>query len=127
MILQIKKRGVFGYDRITKVDEIKDGLDKTIAVILTPQNRHQPWLAGGGATIVGIPESPDALEQFLILEDPKTKEKYGIAIMADGKVRKLTSKVTPEIFKALCTVDGGETVDSLDSIAPVIKEQLPAS
>lgn len=122
-----KKRGVFGYDRITKVDEIKDGLDKTIAVILTPQNRHQPWLAGGGATIVGIPESPDALEQFLILEDPKTKEKYGIAIMADGKVRKLTSKITPEIFKALCTVDGGETVDSLDSIAPVIKEQLPAS
>ncbi|MEY4190137.1 MAG: hypothetical protein RIR17_873, partial [Planctomycetota bacterium] len=42
-------------------------------------------------------------------------------------VRKLTSKITPEIFKALCTVDGGETVDSLDSIAPVVKEQLPVS
>lgn len=122
-----KKRGVFGYERITKSDEIKDGPDKTIAVILTPQNRSQPWMAGGGATILGISEGADALEQFLILDDPKTKEKYGIAIMADGKVRRLSSKITPEIFKALCTIDGGETIDSLDSIAPVVKELAPAS
>jgi len=50
------KAGVFGYDRVTKKGDVKDGLDKTIALILVPADLKAPWLAGGGATVRGIPE-----------------------------------------------------------------------
>ena len=119
-----KKGGIFGYQRITKIEDIKDGPSNTIALLLTKQNKNQPWIAGGGASITGISEGPDALAPFLFLEKSsrnKEKELTGIAIMADGKVRELSSKISPEIFRALCTIDGGEKIDNLDAIAPIVK------
>ncbi len=119
-----KKRGIFGYERVTKIEDIKDGPSNTIALLLTKQNKNQPWIAGGGASIVGISDGPDALAPFLFFEKTnrnKEKEFTGIAVMADGKVRELSNKITPEIFRALCTIDGGEKIDNLDAIAPVVK------
>ncbi len=119
-----KKAGIFGYERITRIEDIKDGPANTIALLLVRQNKNHPWIAGGGASIAGISEGPDALEPFLILEKTnrnKEKEYTGIAIMADGKVRELSSKISPEIFRAMCTIDGGEKIDNLDAIAPIVK------
>ena len=109
---------------MTKIEDIKDGPSNTIALLLTKQNKNQPWIAGGGASIVGISDGPDALAPFLFFEKTnrnKEKEFTGIAVMADGKVRELSNKITPEIFRALCTIDGGEKIDNLDAIAPVVK------
>lgn len=63
-----KKSGIFGYDRITKIEDIKDGPANTIALLLIKQNKNHPWIAGGGASIAGISEGSDALAPFLILE-----------------------------------------------------------
>ena len=119
-----KKSGIFGYERITKVEDIKDGAANTIALLLIKQNKNHPWIAGGGASIVGISDGPDALDPFLVLEKTnrnKEKEVTGIAIMADGKVREISNKISPEIFRAMCTIDGGEKIDNLDAIAPIVK------
>jgi hypothetical protein len=119
-----KKSGIFGYDRITKIEDIKDGPANTIALLLVKQNKNHPWIAGGGASIVGISEGPDALAPFLVLEKTnrnKEKEATGIAIMADGKIREISNKISPEIFRAMCTIDGGEKIDNLDAIAPIVK------
>lgn len=119
-----KKSGIFNYDRITKIVDIKDGPANTIALLLIKQNKNQPWIAGGGASIAGISEGPDALAPFLLLEKTnrnKEKEFTGIAIMADGKIREISNKISPEIFRAMCTIDGGEKIDNLDAIAPIVK------
>jgi len=119
-----KQRGIFAYDRLTKLEDIKDGPANTIALLLTRQNKNQVWLSGGGATIAGVSTGPDALEPFLFLERinrKKEKELYGIAIMADGKVREISTKISPDIFRALCTIEGGEKIVNLDAIAPLVK------
>lgn len=119
-----KKSGIFGYERITKIEDIKDGPANTIALLLIKQNKNHPWIAGGGASIAGISEGPDALAPFLVLEKTnrnKEKEFTGIAIMADGKIREISSKISPEIFRAMCTIDGGEKIDNLDALAPIVK------
>ena len=52
-----KKLGVFGYSRQTNVKDITDGLSNTIYMIQVPPRHQRPWIAGGGATVTGIPET----------------------------------------------------------------------
>src|SRR5262249_30945806 len=55
------KIGVFGYDRVTQVADVKTGLDKVIVLIQVktrPPDRPTPWIAGGGATIRGVSDDP---------------------------------------------------------------------
>ncbi|GBD35455.1 hypothetical protein HRbin36_00567 [bacterium HR36] len=40
--------------------------------------------------------------------------------MADGSVRFITRDISPEVFKALCTMAGGETLPPLDNVAPPV-------
>jgi hypothetical protein len=40
--------------------------------------------------------------------------------MADGSVRFITRDIAPEVFKALCTMAGGESVPALDNVAPPV-------
>jgi hypothetical protein len=125
-----KKRGVFGYDRETKKDEIADGAEQTIALILTPGDLRAPWLAGGGATIRAVDDTdPKPLDAFVCITYPAQagkKSKFDgqrgtLAIMADGKVRFLPASMPPETFKALCTIDGGDKIEGrLDDVAALI-------
>jgi hypothetical protein len=115
-----KKLGVFGYDRATKLEDIKDGLDQTIVVIQVPTEVKTAWLAGGGSTIRGVPET-DPILPFVCTEyngKPGT-----FAIMADGKVRFIAKDINPDTFKALCTINGGDVIDNLDEVAPVVPGQ----
>jgi hypothetical protein len=115
------KLGVFGYGRTTKVNEITDGPDKTIALIQVPATFRASWLAGGGATIRGVADT-QSFAPFVCAEYKGEKGTY--AIMCDGKVRFLSAaKMTDTTFKALCTYAGGEPIDNLDAIAPVVAEQ----
>jgi hypothetical protein len=114
-----KKRGIFHYDYATKTAEITDGLDQTIALIQVPPTFRTCWLAGGGSTVRGVPET-DSLAPFVCTE---YKGKPGtFAIMADGKVRFIAADMNPETFKALCTIAGGEKIENLDVIAPVVPD-----
>ena len=114
-----KKRGVFGYDRITRLDEITDGPANTIAVIQVPPTFKTCWLAGGGSTIRGVPET-DSLEPFVCTAYKGKKGTF--AIMADGKLRFIAADMKPELFQALCTIAGGEPVGDIDTIAPEVNE-----
>ncbi|MGH7226305.1 MAG: DUF1559 domain-containing protein, partial [Gemmataceae bacterium] len=60
-----KLRGVFGYDRETKKDAIKDGVENTIAVIQVPPEPKSPWIAGGGSTVRGVSDDLDCVRPFV--------------------------------------------------------------
>jgi hypothetical protein len=101
------RAGVFGYDRIAKPSEITDGTSSTIMLIGVEMPR--PWIEGGGATIRGAREpyfGGVTGSQF------GTRGQRGaIVLMADGSVRLIPSSVDPKVFRNLCTIHGGETVD----------------
>jgi hypothetical protein len=113
-----EKLGIFGYDRVTRLEEIKNGLDKTIALLQVPTDVKTCWLAGGGSTIRGVPEI-DPIQPFICAE---YKGKPGtFAIMGDGKVRFIAKGMNPKIFMGMCTIRGGEQIGDLDEIAPVVQ------
>jgi hypothetical protein len=123
-----KKRGVFGYDRVTKKADVKNP-DQTIVLIMVPPDLPAPWLAGGGATVRGVAdadEDPNPLAPFVCLTYPAQGKKSPfdgkrgtLAIMADGKVRFLPADLSPATFRSMCAV-AGDKIDKLDSLAPVV-------
>jgi hypothetical protein len=115
-----KLRGIFGYDRETKADDIRDGREQTILLLQVPPEPKSPWIAGGGSTVRGISTDLDCVQPFV---STKHQGKDGtFAIMADGKVRFIPATIDPKTFQAMCTIAGGERIKDLDAIAP----ELPA-
>ncbi len=113
-----KLRGIFGYDRETKLDQIKDGSGETILLIQVPPDPKSPWIAGGGSTVRGVSEDLDCVQSFVCTE---YKDQRGtFAIMADGKVRFIPATIDPKVFQAMCTIAGGEKIKNLDAIAPEV-------
>lgn len=113
-----KKLGVFGYDRTTNIKDVADGLGNTIYVIEVPPNHQRPWIAGGGATIMGVPEQR-SIRPFV----NKHKDRRGTyVVMLDGSVRFIAENVSDDVFKALCTIKGGEAIEDLDKVAPKAKD-----
>jgi uncharacterized protein (TIGR03067 family) len=118
-----KLRGVFGYDRETKKDDIKDGLEQTIVAIQVPPEPKSPWIAGGGSTVRGISDDLDCVRPFVCAKytNKDGKEEDGtFAIMADGKVRFLPASIDPKTFQALCTIAGDDKIRKIDAIAPEV-------
>jgi Protein of unknown function (DUF1559) len=111
-----KKLGIFGYDRATRVVDIKDGPDKTIALLQVPPDYKTPWLAGGGSTVRGVPETK-SVQPFICATYEGKRGTF--AVMADGKVRFIPETISDKDFQALCTIAGGETVD-VDKVAPEV-------
>jgi hypothetical protein len=107
---------VLGYDGSATLDEVRKGrgLSNTILMI---QVRHDdttgvsPWIAGGGATLRGVPES-NSIAPFVLSTDRNGKpishqNKRGTyVLMTDGSVRFIDQNVSDEVFKAMCTVNG---------------------
>jgi hypothetical protein len=113
--------GVFGYDRATRLTDIVDGPENTIAVLQVPPEFNSPWLAGGGATVRGIPEI-DSFKPFVCTE---YKGKRGtFAIMANGDVRFIPESISDADFKAMCTIGGGEKIDA-DRLTELVKPEKP--
>jgi hypothetical protein len=106
------RAGVFGYNRATKLAEISDGAANTIAILQVPPQFKRPWIAGGGATVMGVPLT-GSIKPFLVsYKDKAGKVRKGaVAIMADGSVRFIPETITDASFKGLCTIHGGEKID----------------
>jgi hypothetical protein len=114
--VQAKKMGIFGYYRQTKLDDVKDGLANTILMIQVPPTYKRPWIAGGGATVMGVPEK-NSIAPFV---STKRGDKAGThVLMADGSVRFIPADVSDDVFKAMCTINGGEKVDVEKDAIPV--------
>jgi Protein of unknown function (DUF1559) len=102
------KLGVFGYDRQTSLDEIKKnrGLSRTAVMVQVPHDGPAgvtPWMAGGGSTIRGVPET-DSVRPFVSTTQDGKRGTF--VLMADGSVRFVTADVRDEVFKAMCTIKG---------------------
>jgi hypothetical protein len=102
------RMGVFGIDRVTTLAQITDGPDKTIAVLQVPPTFKRPWLAGGGSTLQGVTEK-DSIRPFVCADYNGKRGTY--AIMANGDVRFILETIPDDVFKAMCTIAGGEKVD----------------
>jgi hypothetical protein len=114
-----KKLGVFRYDTPTKIDQITDGLGNTIVALQVPPTYKRPWMAGGGATVMGVPETGSVKPFVTEVTIGDAKKRGTIAIMGDGKVRFISETISDDDFKAMCTIAGGETVD-LNRVAPEV-------
>jgi hypothetical protein len=112
-----KRLGLFGYDRTTDFNNIPDGASNTIYLITTPPNVPRPWIAGGGATVQGVPET-NSMAPFVT--DFGGGKKGAYVLMADGSVRFLKHDTPDDVFKALVTKAGGDSFGVLDAVAPKV-------
>lgn len=100
------RAGVFGYDRRTRVTEIKDGAANTLMLAETDLGNGS-WTAGGPATVRGVDPSRRPYigrgRQFGGLHRGGAN-----AAFADGSVRFLGESIDPRVFDSLSTIAGGE-------------------
>jgi hypothetical protein len=102
--------GVFGYDRVVRPRDVKDGQANTLAFIETGRD-NGPWSAGGPATVRGL--DPDVLP-YLGRDGQFTAFHRGVnTVFLDGTVRNLSTRIDPRVFRSLVTIAGGEEVSSI--------------
>jgi flagellar basal body-associated protein FliL len=109
------KRGVLSYESSRGLKEIEQhGLSNTVLMIQVPHDGpagNTAWIAGGGSTLRGVPEK-NSIAPFVLTTDKDGKAiehngKLGTyAAMTDGSVRFISSKISDETFKAMCTAKG---------------------
>jgi prepilin-type processing-associated H-X9-DG protein len=102
------RAGVFGYDRVTKLADIRDGTSRTMMLAETGVG-HAPWSAGGPTSVRGV---DPATRPYLGRGRPFGGYHPGGAnvAMADGSVRFVRESVDPRVFEALATIAGGEAL-----------------
>src|SRR6185369_8757746 len=70
-----------------------------------------PWLAGGGATVRGVPEK-NSIAPFVLSTDRDGKpltyqgRRGTYAVMGDGSVRFIDEKISDEVLKGMVTING---------------------
>jgi hypothetical protein len=111
------KLGVFGYDRVTRMSDLQNGMAATIMAAQVPPAYKSPWIAGGGSTIRGVPET-ESVKPFLTQQ--ADGKRGALVMMADGSVRFISEKVSDDVFKTLCTVKGNKKALKLDQVAPLV-------
>lgn len=116
---QARKVGITGYNWGSTPNQITDGLSNTIYMIQVPPGLKRPWIAGGGATVVGVDDqAKNPIEDFVHTNQDKKRGTY--VLMADGSVRWVTESVDPKVFKGMVTRAGGENLGSLDALVPKV-------
>jgi prepilin-type processing-associated H-X9-DG protein len=98
--------GVFGFDRTTRMADIRDGPSTTMMVIETTE-AHGPWYKGGVTTVRGL---DPARKPYVGTGRPfgGTHEGGVMVIFADGSVRFLRKSIDSRVFEAASTIAGGE-------------------
>jgi hypothetical protein len=116
----IHKRGAFSYDESATLAEIIEGrgVSNTILMAQVPHDQVtgvSPWIAGGGATVRGVPEDEydekgKLLRKHSAIQPFVSTTKDGKAgtyvMMADGSVRFIDQNVSDDVFRAMCTING---------------------
>ena len=126
------KRGILGYEKSASLAEIQRGRGApyTIMMLQVPYDGLtgvSPWIAGGGSTLRGVPEK-DSIKPFVLGKDKtgtdiKYKGRSGTyAEMADGSVRFIDAKISDDVFKAMCTVQGPPPAEDLFADAPLVPD-----
>jgi hypothetical protein len=99
--------GVFGYERVTRMSDMRNGGENTIMVAETASN-NGPWAQGGFTTARGLD-----------LNGPAYLGKHGQfnsfhshaitnVMFADGTFRSLTDETSDRVFESMATIAGRE-------------------
>lgn len=99
------KAGMFGYNRKTRFQDVRDGLSNTIMV--GEAEDPQPWAAGGEATIRPLTQQP-----YINGGNGFGSRSAGGAnfLLGDGSVRFISENIDPDVMEALSTIRGGERI-----------------
>jgi hypothetical protein len=100
------RRGVIGYDRITRLQDISRGTSQTMFMAEVPPTFKRPWLAGGGATIQGVPEER-SVEPFVSTQ--LDGQRGTMVLMVDGSVRFVSEKISDKVFQDMATIKGADS------------------
>jgi len=109
-----KKAGTFRYDTPTPLETIRagDGLSNCISLVETARDLG-PWLRGGPSTIRSLdPDEPPYLGPGRLYAG--CHQGRGNFAIADGSVRVISDQVSPAVFRALLTINGGEKEAAFD-------------
>ncbi|HLW67227.1 MAG TPA: DUF1559 domain-containing protein [Gemmataceae bacterium] len=118
-----KKLGMFGYNREIRFSDIKDGLSNTIYMIQVPPTLQRPWIAGGGATVQGVPEK-NSIAPFVYQQANGKRGTY--VLMADGSVRFVSESIPDKTFQAMVTIAGEDDVSDMNAHSQVVPVPKPA-
>jgi len=66
-------------------------------------------VSGGGATIRGARQP--YFDKFTGLGSRGLQKAGTFVLFADGSSRVISADIDPEVFKAMCTIHGAETID----------------
>lgn len=97
------RAGFFGYDRVLRDRDIKDGTGTTL--MTAEALNGGPWTAGGVATVRGL-----AIGVPYVGDGGQFASRHGVTNVgfADASVRPLSGPVAPQLFAALATIAGSE-------------------
>jgi hypothetical protein len=99
------RAGVFAYDRVTRLDDIKDGTSTTIAISECNKDLGS-WAAGGRATIRSLTKKP-----YIDGPDGLGGHPEGCVMgFADGSVRFISKSIDAQTLEALMTINGHEPI-----------------
>lgn len=101
------RAGVFGFERTTRVPDIRDGQANTL-MVAGVQDQFESWAANGPATI-----RPLTAEPYIGGPDSfGTAEQGGMSVlMADGSVRFLASDTDPRLLRRMAAMADGLPLD----------------
>ena len=103
-----RRAGVFGYDRATRMADIRDGMSLTMMLVESGIGLA-PWTAGGPSSVRGV--NPQARPYLGLGRVFGCYHPGGANVaMADGSVRWVRETVDPVVFEAMSTIAGGESV-----------------
>jgi prepilin-type processing-associated H-X9-DG protein len=100
--------GIFGYDRQTRIEDIKDGAANTMMLAETA-TANGPWIAGGTATLRGL----DPAQSPYVGRNRQFGGYHrdgAMVLFADGSVRLIKESISNRVFQAYSTMAGSEQV-----------------
>ncbi len=100
--------GIFGYDRQTRIEDIKDGTANTMMLAETAAT-NGPWIAGGTATVRGL----DPAQAPYVGRNRQFGGYHrdgAMVLFADGSVRLINESISKRVFEAYSTMAGSEQV-----------------
>jgi hypothetical protein len=108
------RAGVFGEDRRTRLDDIRDGASNTL-LVLGVQDHLGSWAAGGQPTLRGLSREPyiNGPDGFGT-GSPDSMQ----ALMADGRVMMIGEKIDPRILRRMAAKADGLPLDDSEEGEP---------
>jgi hypothetical protein len=108
------RAGIFGDERRTRIDDIRDGASNTL-LVLGVRDHLGSWAAGGFSTMRGLSREPyiNGPDGFGTGSPDSMR-----VLMADGRVTTVSDKIDPRILRRMAAKSDGLPLDDSDPGEP---------